>query len=227
MSEKNDQINDEFEIHSFFRVLNQTREKFWLWQKQLVNGKRLVQYGVVKKVDLIKNIIYVAPFSSKGYKFEKIEEYFFYDSVKSLAFKFKPRELSKDMMIVPIPKSIHKLTKDFLKNVELVEKEDEGKFKHLRNAPRVQPKSQQFVTLRRIDQESEFTPNEIYNLFDISQGGMGFEIEDPSEFVIGDEVEVTSINEKEVPKAMAGKVVSIRQQEDDDNSFKVGVKFST
>jgi len=227
VSEKNDQINDEFEIHSFFRVLNQTREKFWLWQKQLENGKRLVQYGVVKKVDLLKNIIYVAPFSSKGYKFEKIEEYFFYDSVKSLAFKFKPRELSKEMMIVPIPKSIHKLTKDFLKNVELVEKEDEGKFKHLRGAPRVQPKSQQFVTLKRTLQDSEYSPAEVFDLFDISQGGMGFGVEDPSEFEIGDEIEVTCINDKEVPKPMVGEVVSIRQQEDDDNCFKVGIKFST
>jgi hypothetical protein len=227
VSDKKDQVTDEFEIHSFFRVLNQTRDKIWLWQKELVDGKRLVQYGVVKKVDLIKNIVHVSPCSSKGFKFKTLEEFFFYDAQKSLAFKFKARELTKDMMIVPIPASFHKLSSDFLKNVELVEKENEEKFKHLRGAPRVQPKGEQFVSLIRVKEDESYSPLEVFSLYDISGGGMGIKIEDPSEFDLGEVVEVKSINENEVPKAMVGEVVSIRQNEEESNEFKVGVKFRT
>ncbi|WP_127714534.1 PilZ domain-containing protein [Halobacteriovorax sp. HLS] len=225
MSEKKDQISDEFEIHSFFRVLNQNRDKIWLWQKELVDGKRIVQYGIVKKVDLIKQVVHIAPNSSKGFKFESLDEFFFYHSQKSLAFKFKAREITKEMMIVPIPKSFHKLSSDFLKNVELIEKENEEQFKHLRGAPRVQPQGDQFVSLVRVLPDNSYSKLEIFSLYDISQGGMGFKVEDPSEFDIGEVVEVKNINEKEVPKLMIGEVVSIRQQESERSEFKVGVKF--
>jgi hypothetical protein len=225
VSEKKDQVTDEFEIHSFFRVLSQSRDKIWLWQKELVDGKRLVQYGVVKKVDLIKKVIHVSPCSSKGFKFLTLEEYFFYDSQKSLAFKFKARELTTDMMVVPIPQNIHKLSSDFLKNVELVEVENEEQFKHLREAPRVQPKSDQFVSLTRESSDGTQPKLEIFPLYDISQGGMGFKIDDPSEFDLAEVVEVKFINENPVPKEMIGDVVSIRQDEERNNEFKVGVKF--
>ena len=225
VSEKKDQVTDEFEIHSFFRVLNQSRDKIWLWQKELVDGKRLVQYGVVKKVDLIKKVIHVSPCSTKGFKFLTLEEYFFYDSQKSLAFKFKARELTSDMMVIPIPQAIHKLSSDFLKNVELVEIENEELFKHLREAPRVQTKNDQFVSLVRVQEETSSSKLEIFTLYDISQGGMGFKIDDPSEFEIDEVVEVKHINENAVPKIMIGEVVSVRQDEAHNNEFKVGVKF--
>ena len=225
MSEKKEQILDEFEIHSFFRVLSQNKDKIWLWQKELVDGKRIVQYGIVRKVDLIKKVIHISPNSSRGFKFENLDEFFFYHSQKSLAFKFKAREVTKEMMIVPIPKSFHKLSSDFLKNVELVEKENEEQFKHLRGAPRVQPQGDQFVSLVRVQTDSTYSKLEIFSLYDISQGGMGFRIDDPAEFDIGEVLEVKNINEKEVPKVMIGEVVSIRQHESQQNEFKVGVKF--
>lgn len=227
MSEKKDQVTDEFEIHSFLRVLSQTRDKIWLWQKELVDGKRLVQYGVIKKVDLIKKVIHVSPCNTKGFKFLTLDEYFLYDSQKSLAFKFKARELTSDMMVIPIPQSIHKLSSDFLKNVELVEVENEELFKHLREAPRVQPKNEQFVSLERTKLDGSFSKLEVFTLYDISQGGMGFKIDDPSEFDIGEGVEVKYINENPVPKVMVGDVVSIRQDEDHGNEFKVGVRFKS
>lgn len=225
MPDKKNQINDEFEIHSFFRVLYQTRDKVWLWKKELVNGKRIVQYGIVKKVDLIKGIIHVSPCSSKGFKFESTEDFFFYDSNRSIAFKFKARELTTDMIVVPIPKSFHKVSSDFLKDVELVEKENEEKFKHLRNTPRVQSTGDQFISLVRLNTDGSQSMTEVFSLYDISGGGMGFRIDDPSEFDLNEVIEVRSVNEKEVPKQMVGDIVSIRQDENDSSAFKVGVKF--
>ncbi|WP_417335600.1 PilZ domain-containing protein [Halobacteriovorax marinus] len=224
MIQDGESIHDEFEIHSFFRVLNQSKAKIWLWQRK--DEKRVVQYAVVRKVDLIKQVVHIAPCSSKGFKFTSIDEFFFFNAQKSLAFKFSARDLTKDMIIFPIPNRILKVSNDFLKNIELVEKENEDKFKHLRNAPRVQPQGQQQVTIKRLLLSGEYSHQESFPLYDMSSGGMGIKVIDPSEFDIGDLIQVVAINAKEAPKKMSGEVVSIRQAEDDSSVFKVGIKFS-
>ncbi len=223
MIQEDGSITDEFEIHSFFRVLNQNKGRIWLWQRD--EESRIVQYAVIRKVDLIKQIIHISPCSSKGFKFKSIDEFFFYCADISLAFKFKARDISKEMMIFPIPKKIQKVSKAFLKDVELIEKENEDKFKHLRNSPRVQASSDQSVSLRRVDSYGELSHQQSFLLYDISGGGMGFQVDDPSEFDVGEEIQVVAINSKEVPKKMSGEVVSIRQNSEQLDGFKVGVKF--
>ncbi|WP_372656160.1 PilZ domain-containing protein [Halobacteriovorax sp.] len=224
MIKHNESLTDEFDIHSFFRVLNQNKTKIWLWQRD--DTRRIVQYAMVRKVDLIKKVIHISPCSSKGFKFKTIQDFFFYNAENSKAFKFTARDLSRDMIIFPIPKAIQTVTKEFLKDVELVEKENEDKFKHLRNTPRVQPNSKQTVSIKRINIHSDFTHQEKYTLYDISSGGMGIQVDDPSEFDIGEFIEVLMINSKTVPKSMSGEIVSIKQNDNKSEGFKVGVKFS-
>ncbi len=225
MINQSESITDEFDIHSFFRVLNQSKSKVWLWQKE--DNQRVVQYAMVRKVDLIKKVIHISPCSSKGFKFKSIQNFFFYNSINSKAFKFTARDLSRDMIIFPIPKEIQTVTREFLKDVELVEKEDEDKFKHLRNAPRVQPSDKQTVSIKRINIHSEFSQHEKFTLYDISSGGMGIQVSDPAEFDIGELIEVIKINSKAVPKEISGEVVSIKQCVDKLDGFKIGVKFSS
>lgn len=225
MIQNSESIHDEFEIHSFFRVLNQKKIKIWLWQKNN-NQRRVVQYAVVRKVDLIKQVIHISPCSTKGFKFESTKDFFFYNDSRSLAFKFSARDMSKDMIIFPIPSRIQQVSQEFLKDVELVEKEDEDKFKHLRNAPRIQAGSDQSVSLRRLKSDGNFSHQENFLLYDISSGGMGFKVSDPSEFDIGELIQVIAINSKDVPKKMSGEIVSIKQNGEVTEGFKVGVKFS-
>ena len=223
MAQDDHPITDEFDIHSFFRVLNQNKGRIWLWQHESEN--RVIQYAVVRKVDLIKQVIHIGPCSSKGFKFKSITDFFFYHEDSALAFKFTARDISAEMMLFPIPKKIQKISRKFLKDIELIERENEDKFKHLRDSPRIQVSSDQSVSLKRIDSIGELSHQQNFFLYDVSGGGMGFQVNDPSEFDIGEKVQVVAINSKDVPKKMTGEVVSVRQNSNKADGFKVGVKF--
>lgn len=218
-------IDDDLEILGIFKGFLQRKEKLWLWQKADDEAsQRIVHYGIVKKIDPFKKLIELRPNNSTGFKFtDDKAPIFLYSSKRCVALKTLMREYTPDFISFSFPKLLNAIKGDLLQNLQLVEKENESLHVHERQAPRVQAKGTQFIGMKRI-LEGHLSPLLTYELYDISQGGMAFEVYDPAEFAIADKIQVLSIDGKPLPKTLHGKVVSVRQLPDAD-IFKIGVQF--
>lgn len=100
--------------------------------------------------------------------------------------------------------------------------EDEA-FAGLRESARLAPKVDKYVTLIK---ESDPTKETIYKLFDLSQGGAGLLIFNPSEFVVGEKVSIIAIDQKPVDKILRGQVAAVRPYDEAKSEYKLGIKFS-
>ncbi len=220
-------ITDDLEIIGIFKEFARNRKNLWAWQQNVdQNGKRPVHFITIKKVDAIKKTIIVFPNNSDGFRFTKGSEIFLFCSDRGFAIKTPVRELEKDFITIPLPARLNILSKEFLEKIELVERENEDKNKHKRNAPRSQAKSGQLVGIDKLGPEGQVTRSDVFNLYDISAGGMGFMVHDPAEFATGDKVKVTHVDAKLLPKELHGEVVAVRQVEGEVlETFKIGVKF--
>jgi hypothetical protein len=226
-SEPPKQIKDDLEILGIFKAFLQKKEKLWLWQKSSQAGlQRVVHYAIVKKIDPFKKIIELRPNNSSGFKLSNSKEpVFICSSQRGVAVKVLMREYNSQFISFSIPTSINNLSRDFLTNLELVERENEAIHQHERQSVRVQTKGNQHLGLKRRDGEN-LSPLLNYELYDMSQGGLAFEVYDPAEFSLKDRILVLSIDGKEMTTPIEGEVVSVRQLENQD-IFKVGLKFIT
>lgn len=220
-------ITDDLEIIGIFKELAKNRKHLWAWQQNPdTTGKRPVHFIIVKKVDAIKKTIVVYANNADGFRFTKGSEIFLFCSERGLAIKTPVRELEKEYLTIPLPVRLNLLSKEFLTKIELVEKENEESNKHKRAAPRSQAKGDQFVGVDKINDAGETLRSELYTLYDISAGGVGFKVHDPAEFATGDRIRVTHVGGKLLPKPLTGNVMAVRQMDDEVlDTFKIGVKF--
>lgn len=219
-------ISDDMEIYGVLKSMAQRKEKLWAWQAKDEKGgqSRPVHYAIIRKVDPIKKTIEIVANNSSGFRFVAGKDLFLYSTIKGIALKIVMREYDPFYITFTTPARLNVLSKDFLTNIELVEKEDENSNKHKRNVPRIRPKADQIVAINKLSMATGSM--RFYHLYDISQTGMGMMVDDPAEFELGEKIEVLSINNKDLPKVLKGEVVAIRQMnEETDDSFKVGVKF--
>lgn len=220
-------ITDDLEIIGIFKAFMQRKEKLWTWQTISGPGnKRVVHYSIVKKVDPLRKIIELKPNNKSGFRFDSKSEIFLFSKVRSIAIKLKVREMGADFIILALPQKLNLIHGDFLKNIELVEKENEQANKHLRQVPRVVAQEEQLLGLRRSSSEEQSTaPLEFFALHDMSQGGLSFHVSDPAEFSVGDFVVIEHLNDKELKNKLRGRVASLRLLEESQDLFKVGVAF--
>lgn len=221
-------VTDDMEIYGVLKGMAARKEKLWSWQSKDKEdvGNRPVHYALVRKVDPIKKTIEIVPNNTTGFRFRADRDLFLYSTQKGIALKIKIRELDPFYITFSTPPRLNVLSKDFLTNIELVEKENEAANKHKRGVPRVRPRAMQTVTINKFSGEQKMM--RFLQLYDISAGGMGMVVDDPAEFEVGEEIEVLSINDKELPKVLKGQVMAIRQMTDDEmmsDQFKVGIKF--
>lgn len=221
-------ITDDLEIIDIFRYFSKTKERLWAWQQiKLDNGSRPVHFITVRKLDIIKKYIEFNTSSKSGFQFVKDEDIFVYSKSKNIAVKTSLRELEKEFAIIPLPTKLNILSDELAEKLAIVEKEDEEGNLTKREAPRKQANEGQLVTIEKISSNGTKHHEDLYGLYDISQGGMGFRSYDPSEFFKDDKVKVIAINEKPLPKPLIGTVMSVRQLEDEGETFKIGVKFGS
>lgn len=220
-------ITDDLEIIGIFKAFMQRKEKLWTWQTISGAGnKRVVHYSIVKKVDPLRKIIELKPNNKSGFRFDSKTEIFLFSKVRSIAIKLKVREMGAEFIILALPQKLNLIHGDFLKNIELVEKENEQANKHLRQVPRVVAQEEQLLGLRRSGLEEQSTaPLEFFALHDMSQGGLSFYVSDPAEFSVGDFVVIEHLNDKELKSKLRGRVASLRLLEEGQDLFKVGVAF--
>jgi hypothetical protein len=224
-SEAENKIKDDLEILGIFKAFLQKKEKLWLWQKSFQQGQqRIVHYAIVKKIDPFKKIIELRPNNSTGFKLTNAQEpIFIYSGQRGVAVKVLMREFNPQFISFNLPSSLNLLSRDFLSNLQLVEKENEELHQHQRETPRIQTKGCKFLGLKRKDENLQ-SPLLNYELYDMSKGGLAFEVYDPAEFAKGERVIIISVDGKELPNFIDGEVASVKQL-DGLEIFKVGVKF--
>lgn len=93
-------------------------------------------------------------------------------------------------------------------------------FAAVREAPRTKAAGNKSVTLTIDGKDEERT----HPLFDLSQGGMGFIIDDKDEYERGQFLNVRLVDGKPAPFKMYGEIMAIRELEGEEG-FKVGVQF--
>jgi hypothetical protein len=217
-------IDDDLEIIGIFKGFLQRKEKLWIWQRS-PDGKsqRLVHYAIVRRIDSIKKFIELRPNNTQGF-FIKDKELplFVFSNIRKVALKTYVRECTNEFLTFPLPQKLNAIVGDQLQDLELIERENEELHEHERGSPRIQAKVAQTLMLRRLSAPPK-SPLAHYNLYDISQGGLSFEVYDPAEFLVDEKLTFLSLDGKPFAKELIGIVSSIRQLQ--EGIFKVGIKF--
>ncbi len=219
-------ISDDIEIIGVFKFFINSKEKVWVWQKNINphTGKRTVHMAIVKKIDYEKRTIEIRPNNKGGFKFDDAEEIFFYSVTRFIAAKVNVKIQENSHLIFAIPERLNILDQNVITRIGIVEREEETKFKHLRTIARKDAKDNQVVTIKRFNGQEVRT----HILHDISGGGMGFIVDDPGEYEIGESIEIENIDGKPLSKVVTGRVVAMRQLDDRElGEFKIGVEFDT
>lgn len=224
LKDKGQYISDDIEIIGIFKTLIQSKEKIWVWQRNIskVTGNRPVHMAIIKKVDPMKKIIEIRPTNQSGFRFDPEEEIFLYSTSRFIAVKINVKTRTSGIITFSLPERLNILDKNFLHTVGVLENEQEDKYKHLREGPRKAAKGNQIVTIKRISNNAI----QSHFLHDMSGGGMGFMIEDPGEYQVGEKIEIENIDGKPLSKTVTGTIVAIRQLDNKEfGQFKIGIKF--
>lgn len=99
--------------------------------------------------------------------------------------------------------------------------EEDKMFADKRESPRARPKDEKFVKIAKLQGNGP----EVFKLFDLSRGGMGFITFDETEFTKGSDIHIVGFNDFDLDDPLVGKIMSIRPM-DGTAEYKIGVKFS-
>lgn len=113
----------------------------------------------------------------------------------------------------------------FQAELDFVSLDEEDKlFADQRESVRVRPKGGKVLTIKKRDEADE---EEIYPLFDLSQGGLSFLVTDKERYTKGNHILVMAFDEKRFDTPMQAQVMSIREADEFGVQFKVGCAFIT
>lgn len=99
--------------------------------------------------------------------------------------------------------------------------EEDKMYADKRESPRVRPKAQKLVKVVLKGEEEE----NLYDLFDLSRGGMAFITNIPEKYPKGSEVLVVGFDAFDLDDPLIGKVMSHRPLDNSQSDVKVGIKF--
>lgn len=222
MSNDKNRIIDLTEIDNILSSLKNTRTPVWLWQNRVDQEVRILHYGILVKINSKKDEVEIRPSRIGRFKFLRELDLFVVSEEKGFAFKTKIEKYDHTYLTFSYPMHLNILTSELRKKLHIVEVENEMKYSHMRKAPRKASKNGEFVLIERAgENQSSF-----FELYDMSQGGMGFFVSDPGEFSVGDNISILQVGEKTLDKQITGAVVSIKQMNDFLNNFKIGIKFT-
>lgn len=218
-------LTDGLDIYNLFRKYITKKERLWSWQTKLdENGNRPLNLIIVTKIDIGSNTVDIRPTSDTGFHFSPDQDVFIFDKNNNYAFKIKFLTFDTFLIKFKIPKVIGRLEKNIFQKFELVEKENEKVHLAERESQRIKAKKQELTSLRRTSSTST-QRNELkkYVVYDFSVGGMAFLTSDPSEYQLGESIEVCKVGQNSFPQPIRGLIRGIRELKDD--VYKIGVKF--
>lgn len=99
--------------------------------------------------------------------------------------------------------------------------EEDLKYADQRSAPRARPPSDKMVCVQRDGQAM----GEMFNLFDLSQGGLGFLTTEKDHFEVGQTLNILGFDDKNFEAPMVVVVRAIRETDESATMFKIGCSF--
>ncbi len=224
-----DSVTDELEIIDILKAISNTKEKLWIWQENKENpNQRSIHLCTIRKVDVLGKLVWLGPLNQSQFSFnESSSDFFLFSKIKNMAIRIQAREKLPDLISFPLPSKLNALSEGFAEKLNLVEKENEKENQHLRQLPRKQAVGKQTIQ-GQIQGENH---QRIFNLYDISAGGLAIKWDDPGHFKKDDIITIFSINESKLKNPITGQVVSVREVSKEDSGdqtdgfFKIGVKF--
>lgn len=100
--------------------------------------------------------------------------------------------------------------------------EEDELYADQRSAPRARPPKDKKIN---IEMPGKTDQRNLYPLFDLSQGGLGFIITDKSEFKVDQKLNVLGFDDKEFDTPMVVVIKAIRDVDKEGHQFKVGCAF--
>ena len=147
----------------------------------------------------------------------------FSDVWKVKRLDLNPPDGSLDIMKVKSMAERSTRDQELLNNEFGLSMDEEDKlFADKRESPRARPKIDKWVKVAKLQGNGP----EMYKLFDLSRGGMGFVSFSEDEFTKGSEVHIVGFNDFDLDDPLVGKVMSLRPIDGVQSEFKIGVKFS-
>lgn len=214
-------IDDYFEVSGIIDFIFSNNLNLFLWQHKRANEKRVFHYGRIHKVEKLEKIVRFVPSKTQGFRFDITAPLYIFSQDKCVAWKCWMKSCETSMVTGEYPQKLSQVERDYIEKLQFVEVEDEEKFKDQRAVPRKNAREGQMVGVERLKLGKVFT----HFLYDLSQGGMAFLVDDPGEYEVGEQIRLTMLDGVEVEKKIEGEVVAIRKKEESLGEFKVCIKF--
>lgn len=226
MSTKPLVIDESDLILSILNRLKQEKIKLWTWQLELnSSGKRGVYHSTITKIDFVNEIktIDIKPTNTDGFDFGIDHSVFLYAESENLASKVQIIKYDPFIVKLVFPKSLGQMDQQLFSQLKLIEKENEELHLEQRSDERGKFKNEKIVEFRRFSEDKKVRhPLLKLEMYDLSKGGLSFQIDDPAEFKIGELINISKIDHKGFSEPTIGKIMNIREQ---NGKFKVGVMF--
>lgn len=201
----------------------QFHEKIWLWQDNLKDqGSPVVYFGRLPGNYEISSYIEFRAINNQKFSFKPEQKLKVLSPDNFAYLECDIKDSNSEMVIVSIPKNIYSVSKDIVENWDLIPIEDEESNRHLRKSPRMMANGTKTIGVRRATDPLEETLN--FPLYDMSQTGAGFLVENPSEFEVNQKLIVRTLDGKVIPRKIWGEVRGIREMEE-LGCYKVGLMF--
>ena len=223
-----DFIEDRAEVVECLGALRLAKEKLWLWQEK-PGEHRKIHFGIIKRLVEEKNLFML--FSGQPgihFGFESDNPVYVYSQEQKIAFQTQYQNVENEFINLEIPLKVGLLTKEQCEKLSVIEIENESAHRHKREHERKHPEANKTVRVEKIGQEEDDSGSSAeYALYDMSQGGISFRIQDPSLFQVGERVKFSEIDQEPLGKELYGTIRSIRwiEEDSDEAILKVGVKF--
>ena len=215
-------IKGKNEIDQMLSSLQIKEEKVWVWQESLdADGKPLVHFAIVFSYDGNKDLGELKPTTEEGFYFKPEMEINLYSPQLTLWFKFFPKEAREEKVSFTRPERLSRLDNEFIESLELIEVENEEANMHMRQTARMKAKGNKKVGVQKA--VDPFEKVREYPLYDMSQNGAGFLVDNPALYEQGQKIILRTMNGKKLDAPLRGRIMSVRQM--DDEEFKVGIMF--
>jgi len=219
--EKLSNIDDYFEISVLIDFIFTNSLNLFVWQHQKAHEKRVFHFGRISKLDKMENLLKIVPSKTEQFKFEVKSPLYLFSEDKAVAWKCRIKRFEAGLVTCEYPLKIARVERDYIKKLQFIEMEDEEKFLKMRSTPRANANEGQMITLERFKSGKMVTQF----LYDLSQGGMAFLVEDPGEYEVGEKLRLFGLDGVELEKKIDGEVVAIRKKEEALGDYKICIKF--
>lgn len=230
---KNLTIKNTHEYEAFWLSVEKAKPGFVLWQLE-GEGERKIKFFSLQKRNSERAELILTEQSTQALSFSMQDLYGYCEDL-SFIFKTQIAAIEGTRIVLSSPLVVKILEDDDVNFIQGLKEmdfsrapwrvkkldttEEEQVYSSLREAPRARPQAEKKVSLYKTGEPDS---RAVYQMFDISRGGLSFLVSQEDLFQKGDYIEVVALEDDELDTILIGEVMNIRTQEE---TWKVGVKF--